>query len=93
VEALDRAAAAAPKLALLEFRFEDFCSDVHGALRTLLNHAELDPEVFPFGRCPRTLELRNARWLESASERELAEVSAVEHEKLVRHGYEPASLN
>ena len=66
VEALDRAAAAAPKLALLELRYEDFCSDVHGALRTLLSHAELDPEVFPFGRCPRTLDLRNARWLDGA---------------------------
>ena len=88
VEALDRVAAAAPRIALLELRYEDFCGDVHGALRTLLDHAELDPEVFPFWRCPRTLDVRNARWLEEASDRELADISAIEHEMLVRHGYE-----
>ena len=31
VEALDRVAAAAPRIALLELRYEDFCGDVHGA--------------------------------------------------------------
>ena len=66
---------------------------MHGALRALLDHAELDPEVFPFWRCPRTLEVRNGRWLEGASERELADISAIEHEMLVRHGYEPAAVN
>ena len=91
VEALDRVAAAAPGIALLELRYEDFCSDVHGALRRLLDHAELDPDVFPFWRCPQSLDVRNARWLAGASDRELADISAIEHEMLVRHGYVSAS--
>jgi hypothetical protein len=33
----------------------------------------------------------NARWLEGASDRELADISAIEHEMLVRYGYEAAS--
>ena len=91
VEALDRVAAAAPGIALLELRYEDFCADVHGALRTVLQHARLDPERFPFRRCPRKLEVRNAPWLEAASERQLAEITAIEHEMLARHGYESGS--
>ena len=89
VDALDRVVAAAPRIALIELRYEDFCADVHGALRTLLDHAELDSKAFPFWRCPRTLEVRNGRWLAEASDRELAEISAIEHEMLIRHGYLP----
>ena len=72
---------------VLEVRYEDFCEDVHGVIRTVLDHAGLDAGVFPFSRCPSVLSNRNGRHLAAASTRELDEVSRIQQRVLSRHGY------
>jgi Sulfotransferase family len=86
VDVLERAERT-PGIDLLEIRYEDFCEDVHGTIRAILEHADLDPETFPFRRCPRTLENRNMRWLEAASSKELDSIARVQRERLARYGY------
>ena len=57
---------AAHGMNVLEIRYEDFCEDVHGVIRTVLDHAGLDAGVFPFSRCPSVLSNRNGRHLAAA---------------------------
>ena len=54
---------AAREIDVLEVRYEDFCRDVHGMIRTVLDHAGLDAGVFPFHRCPPVLSNRNGHHL------------------------------
>ena len=86
VATLDRVHAAR-ETDLLELRYEDLCEDVHGVIRTILNRAVLDPEAFPFGRCPSRLSQTNSRWVDQATPRELEEVSEIQREQLNRFGY------
>ena len=83
---------AARGMNVLEIRYEDFCEDVHGVIRTVLDHAGLDAGVFPFSRCPSVLSNRNGRHLEAASTRELEEVSRIQLRVLSRHGYSRAPV-
>jgi len=83
------AAVGAASLHLLEVRYEDLCRDVHGTLRTILRHCDLDIESFPFRRCPRDLSIRNGRWLENATNTELKQVFALQGDLLRRYGYPP----
>ena len=71
----------------LELRYEDLCEDVHGVIRAILDRAALDPEAFPFQRCPSRLEQTNWRWVDQATPRELEEVSEIQREQLNRFGY------
>jgi hypothetical protein len=68
-------------------RYEDLCEDVHDMLRIILSHAGLDIQSFPFYRCPPRLSNRNGPWIDAASSRELARVTQLQHELLMRHGY------
>jgi hypothetical protein len=81
-----------PGIEPIEIRYEDFCADVHGVIDSVLRHSGLDTESYPFERCPPTLSQRNARWLERASDRELAEISEIQRDCLLRYRYsgEPA---
>jgi hypothetical protein len=72
---------------LLALRYEDLCEDVHGVIRTILERAALDPEAFPFQRCPSRLGETNSRWVGQAMPRELEEVSEIQREQLERFGY------
>jgi Sulfotransferase family len=87
VEVLERARKTTTGIDLLEVRYEDLCGDVHALIRTILAHAGLASEGFPFRRCPRALESRNSYWVEAASSRELAEISRIESDLLRRYGY------
>ena len=78
---------AARETDLLELRYEDLCEDVHGVIRTILDRAALDPEAFPFQRCPSRLEQTNSRWVDQAPLQELEEVSEIQREPLNRFGY------
>jgi hypothetical protein len=49
-------------------------------IRAVLHHAGLGLEPFPFGRCPRTLVNHNARWLSTASSRDLAGLGRIQVE-------------
>jgi hypothetical protein len=71
----------------LELRYEDLCEDVHGVIRTILDRAALDPERFPFQRCPSQLVQTNSRWVDQATPRELEEVSEIQRDQLNRFGY------
>jgi Sulfotransferase family len=75
----------------LELRYEDLCEDVHGVIRTILDRAALDPEAFPFQRCPSRLAQTNSRWLDQALPEELEEVTEIQREQLNRFGYPPLS--
>jgi hypothetical protein len=86
VDVLERAHTT-PGIDLLEVRYEDLCEDVHGVIRTILRHAGLGTESFPFWRCPPTLSERNARWVEGATTEELAEVSEIQRDLLMQYGY------
>lgn len=92
VDVLERVASA-PGIDLVEVRYEDLCEDVHGVIRSVLRHARLDDESFPYSRCPRTLRNQGARWLETATSAELAEISEIQRPCLLRYGYpiEPAA--
>jgi hypothetical protein len=78
-----------PGIDPLEIRYEDLCADVHGVIGSVLRHAGLDTESFPFGRCPPTLSQRNARWVETATNRELAEISEIQRDSLLKYRYSP----
>ncbi len=78
---------AARETDLLELRYEDLCEDVHGVIRTILDRAALDPEAFPFQRCPSQLSQTNSRWVDQATLQELEEVSEIQREQLNRFGY------
>jgi hypothetical protein len=72
---------------VLELRYEDLCDDVPGAIRTVLEHAELEIESFPYDRCPRKLTQTNSRRLEAASAAEVTELSELQHDLLSRYDY------
>lgn len=76
-------------IALLEVRYEDLCEDVHGVIRTVLRHAALETESFPFERCPAKLSQTNSRRLEAATTEELTQVSELQRDLLIRYGYPP----
>jgi hypothetical protein len=86
VVAVDRVHAAR-ETDLLELRYEDLCEDVHGVIRAILERAALDPEAFPFHRCPSRLVQTNSHWVDQAMAWELEEVSGIQREQLKRFGY------
>ena len=86
VETLERIDAT-PGIEPIGLRYEDFCEDVHGSLRSVLERAGLDAGRFPFERVPERLEVSNSRWTADADPGELERVTAIEAELLGRHGY------
>jgi Sulfotransferase family len=87
VEVVERARATRG-IDLHEIRYEDFCEDVHGVIRNILSRGRLDPESFPFRRCPPTLSAAsNRRWIDEASPDELGQVSEIQRDRLIAYGY------
>lgn len=78
---------ATPGIDLLEARYEDLCEDAHGVIETVLARAGLEVESFPFARCPPKLSQRNSRWIEGATPEELAAVSEIQRDLLLRYAY------
>jgi hypothetical protein len=75
------------QLPVLTLRYEDFCADVHGCLRRLLEHAGLDTEAFPFAGIPIELNPTNERRLRDFGPGELEAVQDVQAPVLRRLGY------
>lgn len=75
------------RLGFFEFRYEDFCLDVHGYLKRILNYAGLDAAKFPFNKCPKILNPTNSKWFEMATNDEIAEIENVQKEILKQYGY------
>ena len=75
------------QLPVLTLRYEDFCADVHGSLRRVLEHAGLDAEAFPFAGVPTTLNPTNERRLRDLGPGELEAVQHVQAPALRRLGY------
>jgi Sulfotransferase family len=75
------------QLPVLTLRYEDFCADVHGCLRRLLEFAGLDTEAFPFAGIPTALTPTNERRLRDFAPGELEAVQDAQAPALRRLGY------
>jgi hypothetical protein len=75
------------QLPVLTLRYEDFCGDVHGCLRRLLEYAGLDAEAFPIAGIPTELNPTNERRLRDFSPGELEAVQDAQAPALRRLGY------
>jgi Sulfotransferase family len=75
------------QLPVLTLRYEDFCADVHGCLRRLLEYAGLDAEAFPFAGIASTLTPTNESRLRDFGPGELEAVQAAQAPALRRLGY------
>ena len=69
-------------------RYEDFCRDVHGNLRDLLEFVGARPDVFPYADCPATLTVTNDRWLANASPQEIGYLEEKMSPLLQDYGYQ-----
>ena len=65
---------------------------MHSTIRAILGHAALDVDSFPFRRCPAQLESRNSYWVADAPAGDLEEISRIQADQLIRHGY-PVDMN
>ena len=72
---------------VLTIRYEDLCNDVHGMLRKVVAFSGLDPEDFPFDRCPRTLTPTNGHRLRKLTLDELRILLQEQFDELERYGY------
>jgi omega-hydroxy-beta-dihydromenaquinone-9 sulfotransferase len=72
---------------ILELRYEDFCTDVRGALRSILRHIGLSYERFPYAQCPVDLTPTDAKWIDAASPDTIDAIEAVQRPWLARLRY------
>lgn len=72
---------------LAELRYEDFCMDVRGHLRNMLQHIGLSEESFPFRRCPSSLTPTNVRRMRSATPHAIETVERIQGPWLRRYAY------
>jgi hypothetical protein len=75
------------QLPVLSLRYEDFCADVHGCLRRLLEYAGLDAETLPFADIPTALAPTNEHRLRDFGPGELEAVQDAQAPALRRLGY------
>lgn len=75
------------RLPVLTLRYEDLCADVHGCLRSVLEHAGLNANAFPFADIPTTLRATNERRLQELGPSELDAVQSAQAPALRRLGY------
>jgi len=71
----------------LEFKYEDFCADVHGHLRKVLAHVGLSTEKFPFEKVPKELTVTNQKRLDKISPEDMKALEEVQGEYLREYGY------
>ena len=72
---------------LLEFRYEDFCRDVHAWLRRVFAHANLNPQPYPFDQVPCRLQSTSAPRIKELPPAVLTRVQQIEGPMLERFGY------
>ena len=72
---------------VLEFRYEDFCKDVHGHLRKVLDYVGLSTEKFPFDKVPKQLTVTNQKRLDKISSAEMRELEKIQGSYLKKFGY------
>lgn len=70
-----------------EIRYEDFCNDVRGYLKKILNYIGLDEKKLPLDRFPATLLSRNSKLFKDANPVELAEIENIQKDVLKKYGY------
>jgi hypothetical protein len=75
------------ELPVLTLRYEDLCTDVHGWLRRILEHAGLDAQAYPFDRVPAKLKATNERRIRELPADELQAVQGAQVAALRRLGY------
>lgn len=75
------------RMDLVEVRYEDFCTDIHGHLSTLLERTGLPVDAFPFDQCPLTLTPTNDRWTRSATPSELEMLDTLLADELRLYSY------
>lgn len=74
-------------LDFFELRYEDFCEDVRGHLKKILDFAGLDAARFPANRFPETLTSKNSQWLREANADKIRQVEDIQREMLKKYGY------
>jgi hypothetical protein len=72
---------------LLEFRYEDFCQDVHVWLRRVFAHANLNQQPYPFAQVPCRLRSTSAPRIKELPPAVLTRVQQIEGPMLERFGY------
>jgi Sulfotransferase family len=72
---------------LLEFRYEDFCQDVHAWLRRIFAHANLNPQPYPFTQVPCQLQSTSAQRINELPPAILTRVQRIAGPMLERFGY------
>ena len=72
---------------VVEVKYEELCVDVRGTLAIVLSHAGLNPDRFPYGRCPDHLNSLNERRLSLADAQERAELTERLRATLEIYGY------
>lgn len=87
VETIERIDQEKKNLDFFELKYEDFCADVRGYLKKILNYVGLENVKFPFGRFPTTLTPMNSKWLEAAAPGEVAKIEDMQREILKKYGY------
>jgi len=75
------------QLPVVTLRYEDFCADVHGSLRGMLEYAGLDASTFPFAGIPTALTPTNEGRLREFGPGELEAVQSAQAPALRRLGY------
>lgn len=74
-------------LDFFELKYEDFCSDVRGYLKKILNYVGLEETRFPLDRFSATLTSMNSKWFEAANPAEVAKIENIQKEMLKKYGY------
>lgn len=72
---------------MFELRYEDFCKDVHGYFKKILEYSGLDIAKFSFNRFPKTLTPVNDKWFKVAVPGETEKLEAIQKEILKRYDY------
>lgn len=74
-------------LSMFELRYEDFCNDVHGYFKKILEYSGLDIAKFPFNRFPKALTPINDKWFKIAAPGEAEKLAKIQKEILKKYGY------
>lgn len=72
---------------LLKLAYESVCTDVRGAIATVLEFAEMDVGRFPMASIPETLTPTNHRWLDRCTQSDADLLDSTLVDTLARWGY------
>ena len=74
-------------LDFFELRYEDFCDDVKGHLKKILNFVGLDEAKFSVNKFPGVLTSKNSQWLQEANADKIRQIEDIQREMLKKYGY------